>query len=96
MARFDHPTKQSARADNGSWNGTFFPRATSRKLFLHVDDASVGTPEHQIRDSIELDAMRQYHWFGAAARVLRQESECAKLLVTQFCIAFGLCFSARV
>ena len=36
-------------------------------------------------DLIELDAMRQYHWFGAAARVLRQESECAKLLVTQFC-----------
>jgi hypothetical protein len=35
------------------------------------------SPEHQIGDLIELESMRQYHWFGAAARVPRQEPECA-------------------
>jgi hypothetical protein len=33
------------------------------------------SPEHQIGDLIELEPMRQYHWFGAArycARALRE------------------------
>jgi hypothetical protein len=29
------------------------------------------SPEHQIGDLIKLEAMSQYHWFGAAARVPR-------------------------